>query len=196
MVRIAITGGIACGKSLLAACLAERGVQVCEADELAHAVLARGQPVHAAVVAEFGGGILERSGEIDRQALGREVFDDERKRARLNALTHPEIMRRLNAWLARMAREGSGVAAVIPLLYEIGGEGRWGRVVCVAAPERLQIERLAARGLSPVEARRRIAAQLPLVEKMARADHVIFNCASQDLLRAQADRMWERIQGD
>ncbi len=195
MVRIAITGGIACGKSLVASYVAELGIPVCEADTLAHAVLAPGEAVYQAVVERFGREIVGPGGAIDRVRLGNVVFGDERRLADLNALTHPEILRRLRAWLAARGAAVPVAAAVIPLLYEIGDETNWDRVVCVAAPEADQRRRLAERGLSDEEARRRMASQWPQIRKTERADFVIFNGGSRELLRQQTDDVMRTIRG-
>jgi dephospho-CoA kinase len=196
MVTIAVTGGIACGKSLVGRYLAEIGVPVCDADDLAREVVAQGGRVYEEIVAEFGRGILRATGEIDRAALAREVFGDARRLARLNALTHPAIMQRLRAWVAATSGAASHVAAVIPLLYEIHDECNWSAVVCVSAPERAQVSWLGERGMAPDEARQRLAAQLPLAQKMERADYVIFNCGTRDLLRRQTNRVWASICGE
>ena len=195
MVRIAITGGIACGKSLVASYVAELGIPVCEADGLAHAVLAPGEAVHKAVVERFGREIVGSDGAIDRVRLGRLVFEDERRLAELNALTHPEILRRLRVWLSARGAEVPVVAAVIPLLYEIGDEANWDRVVCVAAPEADQRRRLAERGLTAEEVRLRVASQWPQVRKTERADFVIFNGGSRELLRQQTNDVMRTIRG-
>ena len=195
MVRIAITGGIACGKSLVASYIAELGIPVCETDTLAHAVLAPGQAVHAAVVERFGREIVGRDGAIDRVRLGRLVFEDDRRLAELNALTHPEILRRLRMWLAERGRETAIAAAVIPLLYEINEESSWDRVICVAAPEADQLRRLAERGLTEAEARRRMASQWAQVRKTERADFVIHNAGSRELLRQQTNDVMRTIRG-
>jgi dephospho-CoA kinase len=196
MVSLAVTGGIACGKSLVGACLAEAGVPVCEADAVARAVVRRGERAHAAVVEAFGRGILAPDGEIDRAALAREVFADPAKRERLNALTHPEVMRRLRAWVGEQQERSAIAAAIIPLLFEIGDERNWSVTLCVAAPRADQIERLLARGLTREEAETRIAAQMPLSQKMERADCVIFNCGSRAWLREQVRRVLRTVRGD
>lgn len=195
MVRIAITGGIACGKSLVAATFGEQGIPVCEADALAHAVLAPGDAVHEAVVARFGRAVLAPGGGIDRAHLGRLVFGDAAALADLNRLTHPEIMRRLRAWVDERSASCPQVAAVIPLLYEIGDEASWDLVVCVAAPEDQQLSRLRGRGLSEAEARQRVACQWPQEKKMERADFVIYNGGSVDLLRRQSEGVVRYIRG-
>ena len=196
MVRIAITGGIACGKSSVATWLAGRSVPVVEADEVGHEVMARGGDVHAGVVAAFGTAILRPDGEIDRGVLGRMVFADGAKRAQLNALTHATIMRRLRGWVEAAPPGTAAVAAVIPLLYEVGDESRWDVVVCVAAPETEQMRRLSGRGLSEDEGRARLAAQMPLVDKIERADYVIYNGGSRELMWEQTNRVWRHIRGE
>lgn len=195
MVRIAITGGIACGKSLVAAYAAESGVPVCEADKLGHDVLEPGEGVYEAVVDRFGKGIVASDGRIDRTRLGSLVFGDAAALQDLNRLTHPEIIRRLQAWVTTQAEGQACVAAVIPLLYEIGEDRNWDRVVCVAAPEAEQMRRLAGRGLSAEEARLRIAGQWPQGTKMERADYVIYNSGSQDCLRRQTNDVVTHIRG-
>ena len=196
MVSIAITGGLACGKSLVGSFFSDAGVPACEADELGHAVIAKGSLAYAGILAEFGSGILGHDEEIDRAVLGRLAFADPEKLARLNALTHPEIMQRLSAWRASVARQAGYAVAVIPLLYEIRDEGNWDAVICVGARERDQVARLAERGLRADEAHRRIAAQMPVSVKMERADYVVFNCAGVDLVKEQVKRVWQRIRGE
>jgi dephospho-CoA kinase len=193
---IAITGGIACGKSVVGRQLEDWGIPVCETDLLGHAVLAPGEAVCRAVLAEFGAAVAAPDGGVDRAALGRLVFADEARRQRLNALTHPEIMRRLDDWLARRRGPASVAAAIIPLLYEIGAEASWEAVVCVASPEEDQRRRLAERGLAAEEVRQRLEAQWPQAEKMERADYVIYNCGSLTLLKEQTARVVRAIRGE
>jgi dephospho-CoA kinase len=195
MLTIAITGGIACGKSLAGRYLSEMGVPVCEADDLARAVLAKGEPVRDRVVESFGPGIVMPDGEIDRAALAALVFGDAGKRGQLNALTHPEIMRRLRAWVSGQSAKSPYVAAVIPLLYEIKDEAHWDVVVCVSAPEAEQRRRLVMRGMTAEEAEARMRSQLRLAEKMERSDYVIFNGGSEMLLEEQVGRVMRLIRG-
>ncbi len=195
MLSIAITGGIACGKSLTGRYLAGMGVPVCEADDVARAVLAKGEAVRDRVVEEFGPGVVLPDGELDRAALARLVFGDPVKLGRLNALTHPEIMRRLRAWVSSQPAAVTCVAAVIPLLHEIRDEEHWDAVVCVVAPEGEQRRRLEARGMDAGEAGARIRSQLRLSEKMERSDYVIFNGGSEQLLQEQIGRVMRSIRG-
>jgi dephospho-CoA kinase len=192
MVKIAVTGGIACGKSLVGAVLAEEGVAVLDADEIARELMQPGSRVFERVVRAFGGGILDGGGRIDRGRLAGRVFSDREALAALNAIVHPEARRR---WQRRLsALRGTAAAAVlVPLLYEAGMAGGWDAVVCVAASERTQIRRLAARGLSEQEARRRIGAQMPVAAKMERADFVVMNDGTRDALRDQTLRILRRV---
>jgi dephospho-CoA kinase len=196
MISIAISGGIACGKSVVASQLSRRGIPVCEADEVGHQVLRRGGVVYDAVVEAFGSGIVSSaSGEIDRTVLAGIVFSDPDRLKRLNSATHPEILRRMHRWVAEQSG-GIAAAGVVPLLYEAGDEGQWDVVICVAAPEAEQLRRLESRGLTGSEARARIASQMPLREKMERADYVLYNGGSIGLLEEQTDRVMRRICGD
>jgi len=196
MTRIAITGGIACGKSLVASLMTARGIPVCEADDIGHELLRRGTDVHARVAAFFGPAILDPRGEIDRDRLGAIVFEDPEELERLNALTHPEILSRLHQWLAAQTRRTAAAAGVIPLLYEVGDDAAWNVTVCVAAPVHEQQRRLRQRGLSAREAQARIAAQMPLPDKMERSDCVIYNCGGVDLLEEQTDKVVRKIRGE
>lgn len=195
MLKIALTGGIACGKSLAGEMLRKAGVPVCETDAIGHAVLEDDAGVRQALEREFGGGVLGANGRIDRAALGRMVFTDARKRERLNALTHPAILTRTAAWVQAQARTQPCVVVIIPLLYEIGAEQEWDRVICVAAPEADQLRRLEERGLSRDEARARIAAQMSQAAKMERADFVIYNSGSVELLEEQVNQVMRKLRG-
>jgi dephospho-CoA kinase len=189
MVRIAVTGGIACGKSLVGSYLAEQGIAVCEADRLAHGALSRGEPVFDSVVRAFGNDILGADGAIDRSVLGKRVFADPALLARLNALVHPEVKRRWLTWMSDAAGDSRPAAAIIPLLYEIGEEREeWTAVICVSAPRSRQLEWLALRGLTPEEAEQRIASQWPSRRKMALADYVIINSGTKELLIRQTQK--------
>ena len=194
MLRVGLTGGIACGKSLAGAALRVLNVPVCDADDLAREAVAPGEAAYKAIVERFGPAYLAEDGTLDRAALGRRVFSDEAQRAALNAIVHPEVMRRLAAWLKAQASAPMAVG-IVPLLYEIGDEGRWDRVVCVAAPTGEQRRRLRARGLSEAEALARIEAQWPLAVKMERADCVLFNNGAPEWLERQVVEMWKRWSG-
>ena len=169
------------------------GAEVLDADPVAHALIAPGGECVEAVAREFGAGVRAASGGIDRRALGALVFADADARERLNRLLHPAVIRRMRAWAQDVRREGRRGVAVIPLLFEAGMEKGWDAVVCVASGEKTALERLARRGLSPAEARARIASQWPVREKMARADRVIENNGSLAELEKACRAVWNDL---
>lgn len=193
MKKIALTGGIACGKSLSGQFMVEDGFPVCDADLFAHDLMRRGRPVYEAVVREFGSVILAPDGDIDRGRLGRIVFEDPGKRAVLNALVHPAVRQAIRDWLGGLPVESPAAVVIIPLLYEAGLEEGWDAVISVASPRELQWKRLMERGLTETEARQRLAAQLPQAEKMNRADWVIFNSGTREMLNEQVKSVLRRI---
>lgn len=175
MLRVGLTGGIACGKSVVASVFASRGARLHRADEEARRLMDPGGPAYAAVVERFGGGIVRPDGRIDRPALARIVFADEGARRDLEAVTHPLVLAGLKA-AARQA-EADGVAVFVSeaaLIYEAGLADWFDRVVVVACGRDRQIERLMKRdGLGREDAERRLAAQMDPAEKARRADYVI-----------------------
>ena len=197
MLRIGLTGGIAAGKSTVAAMLRERGAVVIDHDEIAREVVAPGTLGLDRVVERFGEGVLAPDGSLDRAALGHIVFNDLQARADLGALLHPEIAR-VSAEREAMAVAADGDALVvhdIPLLVETGQAEAHHIVVVVHAPADLRIRRLVEeRGSSLPDARRRIAAQATDEERAAAADVLIDGAGSVDGLRAQVDELWERLQ--
>ena len=193
--QIGLTGGIGAGKTAVARRLAELGARVVDADALAREVVAAGTPGLAAVVAEFGPGVLRPDGELDRPALGRLVFGDEEALGRLNAIVHP-LVRRRAAELVAAAPAGSVVVQDVPLLVETGQADRFDLVLVVEAPAEVRTARLARdRGMSADEARSRMAAQASDAERRAVADVVLVNDGSPDELRARVDQVWrERVE--
>ncbi|MBP7275450.1 MAG: dephospho-CoA kinase [Kiritimatiellae bacterium] len=180
MRRIALTGGIACGKSLAGRALRAEGIPVCDADDLAHAAMQPGTATHRGVVRAFGKDILDGQGRIDRAHLGRIVFSDDRQRARLNAIVHPAVRRAYERWLRERRQAGDRVAVVIiPLLFEAGMERGWDEIICVISPRDQIIRRLRARGLSQRAAIARIRAQWPLRKKARQSTHLWINDGSQ-----------------
>jgi dephospho-CoA kinase len=188
---VGLTGGIATGKSTFAEALRAAGAEVMDADRLARQVVAPGTPALAAIAREFGPGVLDAAGALDRAALGRLVFADPDARRRLEAITHPAIRAAMVAETARLAAEGRDLAFYdAPLLYEVGLEAAMDLVVVVWAPREVQLARLARRdGLSREEAEARLAAQLPLDEKLARADVVVENAGDREPLGRRAARL-------
>ncbi len=174
MLRVALTGGIATGKSYCLARFASLGVAVVDADRLARDAVAPGSRVLDAIVARFGQSMLRPDGTLDRSSLARVVFNDRAARADLEAVVHPEVYRRIGEWLATLPPGIRIAMADIPLLFETGHIHDFDRVVVVACDPREQLRRLMARdGLTEAEAHARLDAQWPIQEKEARADYVI-----------------------
>ncbi len=185
---VGLTGGIASGKSTFARALRAEGPPVIDADRLSRAAVARGTPALAAIAAAFGPGALGPDGELDRKGVGATVFVDPAARARLEAIVHPAVREAMRAETARLAAEGHALAFYdVPLLYEVGLDAAVDAVVVVWAPRAAQLARLRARdGLGEAEAESRLAAQLPLDEKAARADFVVVNDGDPAGLPAKA----------
>lgn len=189
MVVIGLTGGIACGKSTVAAMLEARGVPVVDADVVARDVVAPGSEGAAAVRARFGDGAMDAAGGVDRKALARAVFADDEARAALNAILHPRIAaesaRRLQALAAQGHRFGVYDAA---LLVETGSYRGMEALAVVSCSPEVQRARLVARNGGDLrDADARIAAQLPLAEKERVASWVLRNDEGLDALAAQVD---------
>jgi dephospho-CoA kinase len=174
MLRAALTGGIATGKSYCLAQFAALGVPTIDADQLARDAVEPGTPGLRAVADRFGAGMIRPDGTLDRAALGAIVFGDTEARADLEAILHPEVYRRINEWLANQPRGTAVAIADIPLLFETGHEHDFDRVIVAACAPDEQLRRLMHRDrLSMEAARARLAAQWPVSEKIRRADYLI-----------------------
>ena len=174
MLRVALTGGIATGKSYVLDQFRKRGVACLDADALVHGVQAAGTEATAAIAARFGAGVLAADGSVDRKKLGAMVFDDAAARRDLETIVHPAVYRAIAAGLHGFELVGDPIAVVdVPLLYETGAEKEFDRVIVTACPVEAQIARLVERGLTEDAARQRLAAQWPTEKKVARADFVI-----------------------
>lgn len=201
LLRVALTGGIATGKSVCLRRLAALGAPTIDADVLARDVVAPGSPQLRAIAERFGNDVLKEDGTLDRARLGQIVFGDREARTDLERIIHPAVYYAIAAWLderERDAARGGPRAAVadIPLLYETGREREFDRVIVAACPAALQLERLMTRdGLSEAEARRRLAAQLPIDLKRSRADVVIDTSGTIAETEQQVDRVWAEICG-
>ena len=185
MKRIALTGGIACGKSLVGHYLEQEGIPVCDADQVARDVMAPGGRVAAAVLREFGSAIEGPAGTIDRARLATLVFGNPARLAVLNGIVHPAVRAGLVRWLDGLPTTVPLAVAIIPLLHEVGMDGGWDGILAVGSPPAQQWRRLLERGLSEEEARQRLAAQWPQGMKMERADWVIFNNGTREQLKDQ-----------
>ncbi len=175
MLRVGLTGGIACGKSVVASVFESRGARLHRADQEAHRLMDPGGPAWAPVRERFGSGVVRADGTIDRPALGRIVFADEAARRDLERITHPLVIADLRAAAAQAEASGVGVfVSEAALIYESGLEGWFDRLVVAVCDRETQIGRLTARdGLSRADAERRLAAQMDPAEKARRADYVI-----------------------
>jgi dephospho-CoA kinase len=201
MLKMGLTGGIASGKSAVAAMLREMGFPVLEADAVAHKLIGPGQPAHDEVLREFGAELADAEGRIDRAKLAAIVFADAAKLAKLNGILHPRVeeivLRQFAEWQRNGVRDAGFVEAA--LLVEAGIAPKLdGLVVAFCTPEQ-QIERLRARGMSEVEAKRRLAAQMPVEEKLRHATETI-NCSgyleeTRAQVRALAAKLRKRAAG-
>jgi dephospho-CoA kinase len=173
MIRVGLTGGIATGKSYVVRQFREAGVPVVDSDVLAREAVAPGTPGLAAIVARFGSEVLS-GGELDRARLGDIVFRDADARRDLEAIVHPVVRRGVAEFFRALAPDTPLAIADIPLLYETHGERGFDKIVVVACAPETQLTRIMARdGLTRDAAERRVAAQLPVEEKVRRADYVI-----------------------
>ncbi len=183
---IAITGGIGSGKSTVTRLLGELGAAVISADELARLVVAPGEPALREIEQHFGAEVLLPSGELDRKRLAKRVFASDAERRALEQITHPRIRERFrNAVLAHQQHEPSRLLIYdVPLLFEVGIPPEVTKVVVVAAPVSACLERIMLRdGVTRDEAQQRINSQMPLAEKVKRADIVLHNDSNIDTLR-------------
>jgi dephospho-CoA kinase len=195
LILFGLTGGLASGKSTVAARLRALGVPVVDADQLAREVVAPGTPGLAAVVGAFGPAVLLPDGSLDRPALAALVFSDPEKRRRLNAIVHPLIAAESAARVADLTARGERVACYeAALLVENGLADAFRPLVVVAVPEEVQVARAMARDQATADqARARIAAQLPLSAKVAAADYVIDNGASREQTERRTDEVLAEI---
>jgi len=172
--RIALTGGIATGKSYVATRIREAGVPIVDADVLSREVVAPGTPGLAAVRKRFGPDAVRRDGTMDRVRIAQIVFKDKRARLDLEAIIHPAVQRAIDDFFAQLPKRTPFAVADIPLLFETKREGQFQSVVVVACPRELQLTRLMERSkLSKEDAERRLGAQLPIDQKVKKATHVI-----------------------
>jgi dephospho-CoA kinase len=195
MKRLGITGGIASGKSAVAGMLRDLGFHVLDADSLGHKVIEPGQPAYEEVVQEFGAGVVGSSGRIDRAKLGAVVFADRGKLDRLNAIVHPRVEEEMVRQFGEWERNGVNDAAFVEaaLLVEAGYQKNLdGLVVAWCTPEQ-QVARLKARGLSEEEARRRIATQMPVEEKLKYATDKIDCSGTMEETRRQVEELAKKF---
>ncbi len=185
-----LTGGIGMGKSAAAQILEQRGVPVVDTDVLARRIVEPGQPALAEIQRAFGNHLVAPDGQLRRDELARIIFADPAARRKLESLTHPRIRelwgKQVELW--RGQNQPVGIV-VIPLLFETNAEKEFDATICVACSEATQRKRLQERGWTPEEIAQRIAAQLPIEKKIARADFVAWSEDNLDVLEEQLDQI-------
>ena len=196
MKRVALTGGIATGKSHVRADFERLGVPTIDADRLARDAVAEGSPGLKAVINRFGRGVLDDTGALDRRKLGSIVFQDPVARRDLEDIIHPAVRSAIDAWFESISDSAPVAIADIPLLFETGRQGEFDLVIVTACNPLTQIKRVMARDdVSEAEARARVAAQLPIEEKVRRADHVINTDGSFEETNRQVRSVYEVLVG-
>lgn len=189
-----LTGGVGMGKSTAAAFLSGRGAKIVDTDALAHELVCPGQPALDEIQSVFGSKIISPDGSLRRKELGNLVFADSAALKKLEAILHPRIRER---WMARVESWRSEncpmAVVVIPLLFETKAESHFDRIICVACSENARRERLEARAWSPEQIQGRIAAQMTVTEKMARANFVIWSEGDIENHSRQVDAIWDRM---
>jgi dephospho-CoA kinase len=189
---VGLTGGIGCGKSLVAGLFAERGASIVDTDRIAHELTGSGGAAMPALLAEFGEGCLAADGALDRVKMRERVFADPQARLRLEAILHPSI--RAAGLAAAASATGSYVIFVVPLLVERGNWGQYiRRVLAIDCPEQLQISRVMARnGLQEAQVKAIMATQAPRQVRLAAADDIINNDAEMKMLVPQVEALHAR----
>ncbi len=202
MLRVGLTGGIGCGKSTVAAMMNDLGCHIINADKMAHALIAPGEPAYDEVVRQFGAHVLAPDGSIDRARLASIVFGDGNKLASLNAIVHPRVLRDIDREFDRLAaKDPHGMAVVeAALLIEAGYHEKLDRLILVTCTPEQQLDRLTntafGRAMSREQAEKRIAAQMPVEEKrrMAAGKIVEIDCSgSLDDTKKQVRELVDRL---
>lgn len=199
ILKVGLTGGIACGRSTVAKMFEERGCYCIDADRIAHRLLQPPSPTRKRVVEFFGREILNPDQTINRARLGMIVFSDRAKRERLNSIVHPEVIAEENRLVEEYLNSGGQGIVIVDaaLIIETGSYRRFDKIVVVYTDEQTQLERLIERnGLSPEEAKRRIAAQLPLMEKLRYADYKISTSGSLQDTEREVEEVFQSLKED
>jgi dephospho-CoA kinase len=192
--KIALTGGIATGKSYVAGRLREAGVPIVDADLLAREVVLPGTPALAAIRKRFGPDAVRRDGTMDRIRIAQVVFKDKRARLDLEAIIHPAVIKAVNDFFNTLPKRTPFAVADIPLVFETGREKDFDAIVVVACPREMQLQRLMERNkLSKEDAERRLAAQLPIDQKVKKATYVISNDGTFENTNAQVDALIQKL---
>ena len=192
--KIALTGGIATGKSYVAGRFREAGVPIVDADLLAREVVLPGTPALAAIRKRFGPDAVRRDGTMDRIRVAQIVFKDKRARLDLEAIIHPAVIKAISDFFNALPKRTPFAVADIPLVFETGREKDFDAIIVVACPREMQLERLMERNkLSREDAEKRLAAQLPIDQKVKKATYVIKNDGSFAETDAQVDALIQKL---
>jgi dephospho-CoA kinase len=191
VIKVALTGGIASGKSTVLKMFKELGAKVLDCDRIAKALTRRGNRGYKRIVQEFGPEILDEKGRIDRKKLAQIVFFDEEKRKKLNSLIHPLVYERLEKRMRRMKEDV--VIVDVPLLVESGGEKMFDKIIVVYSEPFVQLNRLIIRGLSEEEALARMRSQASWEERLRVADFVIRGDVDIDETKKEVEKIWKHI---
>jgi len=188
--KIALTGGIATGKTYVSDRLRAAGVPIVDADVLAREVVALGTPALTAVRQRFGPDVIRRDGTMDRIRVGQIIFKDKRARQDLEAIIHPAVQKAIEKYFTTLPKKTPFAVADIPLLFETGREKQFNDVIVVACPRPMQLQRVMERNqLTKDDAERRLAAQWPIDKKIDKATHVIRTDGTFDETNAQVDKL-------
>jgi dephospho-CoA kinase len=196
---VGLTGSIATGKSTVSRMFAHLGARVLDADLLAREVVMPGQPAYLKIVEEFGHGVVQDDGTLDRKALGAIVFAEPARRKRLEEITHPAIAARQQRILSVLDEEAFEGIVIwdVALLFETGGVAKMDRVVVVATDPDTELARLMSRdGMAEADARARMASQMPVAEKAKRAHYVIDNSGDRAQTEGQVKVVYEALLGE
>jgi dephospho-CoA kinase len=195
MLVVALTGGIASGKSTVSRMFEAAGVPVICADELAREAVDPASPLLDEIRRVFGDTVIDRQGRLDRAAMAQLVFQDASRRKILESIVHPWVIARTEIRIKELAAQGHDLAIVdVPLLYEIGWKDGFDKIIVVYAPEALQSTRLSERNLmDSQEVDARLRAQMPIEEKRKRADIVIDNRGSIEGTRGQVEQVLKEL---
>jgi dephospho-CoA kinase len=199
-----LTGGVGMGKSTAAGFFSEHGAQIVDTDELARQLVQPGRPALAEIQKVFGQGMISSDGQLRRDELAKIVFADRAARNKLEAILHPRIreqwLAQVETWRAAPKRSDGGhkqdrppAVVVIPLLFETRAESHFDKIVCVACPPAAQNERLRTRGWTPEQIEQRNAAQMPIEQKIARADFVVWTDGALEVHARQIERILVRF---
>lgn len=192
--KIALTGGVATGKSYVAGRFRETAVPIVDADLLAREVVLPGTPALAAIRKRFGPDAVRRDGTMDRIRIAQIIFKDKRARLDLEAIIHPAVIKAVNDFYNALPKRTPFAVADIPLVFETGREKDFDAIIVVACPREVQLQRLMERNkLSKEDAEKRLAAQLPIEQKVKKATYVINNDGTFEETNAQVDALIESL---